>query len=187
MPSGFPAAVSPSPSLATTRDVALQALGRAQDEAFKAKNRLAATRERLGDPAPTADLQSLAHLVARLRQTDPEVQKTRAEQDLALRNSELSNAMIALAPWSGAPQELVKLKVPAPWQISAWEAADQTTSRTLRDAREAFERLYFEHHLKSERGNMTRVADKTGLERTHLYRKLKQLGLNLGRRTEDVQ
>ncbi|MEI7612132.1 MAG: response regulator [Betaproteobacteria bacterium] len=55
----------------------------------------------------------------------------------------------------------------------------------LREAREAFERLYFEHHLKSERGNMTRVADKTGLERTHLYRKLKQLGLNLGRRSEE--
>ena len=32
---------------------------------------------------------------------------------------------------------------------------------------------------------MTRVADKTGLERTHLYRKLKQLGLNLVRRGED--
>lgn len=56
----------------------------------------------------------------------------------------------------------------------------------LRDAREAFERLYFEHHLKNERGNMTRVADKTGLERTHLYRKLKQLGLNLGRRSEET-
>lgn len=57
-------------------------------------------------------------------------------------------------------------------------------SQPLREAREAFERLYFEHHLKCERGNMTRVADKTGLERTHLYRKLKQLGLNLGRRIE---
>lgn len=55
----------------------------------------------------------------------------------------------------------------------------------LREAREAFERLYFEHHLKGERGNMTRVAEKTGLERTHLYRKLKQLGLNLGRRSEE--
>jgi len=55
----------------------------------------------------------------------------------------------------------------------------------LREAREAFERIYFEHHLKSERGNMTRVAEKTGLERTHLYRKLKQLGLNLGRRNEE--
>ena len=57
----------------------------------------------------------------------------------------------------------------------------------LRDAREAFERLYFEHHLKGERGNMTRVADRTGLERTHLYRKLKQLGLNLGRRSEEQE
>ena len=32
---------------------------------------------------------------------------------------------------------------------------------------------------------MTRVADRTGLERTHLYRKLKQLGLNSGRRGEE--
>ena len=58
-------------------------------------------------------------------------------------------------------------------------------NQPLREAREEFERLYFEHHLKNERGNMTRVADKTGLERTHLYRKLKQLGLNLGRRTDE--
>jgi len=29
---------------------------------------------------------------------------------------------------------------------------------------------------------MTRVADKTGLERTHLYRKLKQLGIELSRK-----
>jgi len=47
----------------------------------------------------------------------------------------------------------------------------------LREAREAFERIYFEHHLKHEGGNMTRLAEKTGLERTHLYRKLKDLGL----------
>lgn len=55
----------------------------------------------------------------------------------------------------------------------------------LRDAREAFERLYFEHHLRQEGGNMTRVAERTGLERTHLYRKLKQLALNPGRRGEE--
>lgn len=47
----------------------------------------------------------------------------------------------------------------------------------LREAREAFERLYFEHHLKLDGSNMTRLAEKTGLERTHLYRKLKDLGL----------
>lgn len=56
----------------------------------------------------------------------------------------------------------------------------------LREAREAFERMYFEHHLRLEAGNMTRLAEKTGLERTHLYRKLKQLGLQPGRRHEDV-
>ena len=42
----------------------------------------------------------------------------------------------------------------------------------LREARDAFERAYFEYHLAQENGSMTRVADKTGLERTHLYRKL---------------
>jgi two-component system, NtrC family, nitrogen regulation response regulator NtrX len=47
----------------------------------------------------------------------------------------------------------------------------------LREARELFERIYFEHHLRTEGGSMTRLADKTGLERTHLYRKLKDLGL----------
>ena len=47
----------------------------------------------------------------------------------------------------------------------------------LREAREMFERLYFEHHLKLEGGSMTRLSEKTGLERTHLYRKLKDLGL----------
>ena len=51
----------------------------------------------------------------------------------------------------------------------------------LREARDAFERAYFEHHLAREHGSMTRVAEKTGLERTHLYRKLKQLGIDLSR------
>ncbi|HEU4622138.1 MAG TPA: response regulator [Burkholderiaceae bacterium] len=51
----------------------------------------------------------------------------------------------------------------------------------LREARDEFERMYFEHHLAREHGSMTRVAEKTGLERTHLYRKLKQLGVELGR------
>ena len=54
----------------------------------------------------------------------------------------------------------------------------------LREARDAFEKLYFEHLLRLEGGNMTRVADRSGLERTHLYRKLKQLGVELGRRGE---
>ena len=53
--------------------------------------------------------------------------------------------------------------------------------RPLREARDAFEKAYFEFHLVQENGSMTRVAEKTGLERTHLYRKLKQLGVDLSR------
>ena len=53
--------------------------------------------------------------------------------------------------------------------------------RPLREARDDFERAYFEYHLAREGGSMTRVADKTGLERTHLYRKHKQLGVDWGR------
>jgi two-component system, NtrC family, nitrogen regulation response regulator NtrX len=55
----------------------------------------------------------------------------------------------------------------------------------LRDARDAFERVYFEHHIAKEGGNISRVADSVGLERTHLYRKLKQLGIKLARKPED--
>jgi DNA-binding NtrC family response regulator len=51
----------------------------------------------------------------------------------------------------------------------------------LRDARDQFERVYFEFHLARESYSMTRVADRAGLERTHLYRKLKQLGIELAR------
>ncbi|HMS04893.1 MAG TPA: response regulator [Burkholderiaceae bacterium] len=53
--------------------------------------------------------------------------------------------------------------------------------KPLRDARDEFEKAYFEFHLAKESGSMTRVAEKTGLERTHLYRKLKQLGVDLSR------
>ncbi|MEO6958760.1 MAG: response regulator [Burkholderiaceae bacterium] len=52
----------------------------------------------------------------------------------------------------------------------------------LRDARDEFERIYFEYHLGRENHSMTRVSEKTGLERTHLYRKLKQLGIESSRK-----
>ncbi len=58
--------------------------------------------------------------------------------------------------------------------------------RPLREARDDFERAYFEFHLAREGGSMTRVAEKTGLERTHLYRKLKQLGVDLTRNRKAV-
>ena len=50
----------------------------------------------------------------------------------------------------------------------------------LREARDLFEKAYFEHHLVQAAGSMTKVSEKTGLERTHLYRKLKALGIDVG-------
>jgi len=53
--------------------------------------------------------------------------------------------------------------------------------KPLREGRDEYEKAYFEFHLAKENGSMTRVSEKTGLERTHLYRKLKQLGVDLSR------
>src|SRR5450830_666199 len=58
--------------------------------------------------------------------------------------------------------------------------------KPLRESRDEFEKAYFEYHLGKENGSMTRVAEKTGLERTHLYRKLKQLGVDLTRGKRNV-
>jgi DNA-binding NtrC family response regulator len=72
---------------------------------------------------------------------------------------------------------------PPPMPLSLGPQAEQSfdLDRPLREARDAFEKSYFEFHLAQENGSMTRVAEKTGLERTHLYRKLKQLGVDLSR------
>ena len=47
----------------------------------------------------------------------------------------------------------------------------------LREAREAFEREYLSRHLALSGNNVSELARRVGQERTHLYRKLKSLGL----------
>jgi DNA-binding NtrC family response regulator len=58
-------------------------------------------------------------------------------------------------------------------------------SLPLRDARDLFEKQYLEHLLREADGNVSRVAQRAGLERTHLYRKLRGLGID-PRRLEDA-
>ena len=77
-------------------------------------------------------------------------------------------------------QALATLEAPLP---SAMQSLP--LDRELRDARDAFERIYFEYHLGKEGGNMSRVAARVGMERTHRYRKLRQLGVKLPRRGEE--
>jgi DNA-binding NtrC family response regulator len=71
-----------------------------------------------------------------------------------------------------------------PRTASRKDPSDLPLDVPLRSARDAFERVYFEYHIAKENGNISRVADSVGLERTHLYRKLKQLGIRLPRKPE---
>ena len=57
----------------------------------------------------------------------------------------------------------------------------------LRDAREHFDAFYFDYHMQKEGGNVSRVAEKVGLERTHLYRKLKQLGIRFPKKDKEAE
>ncbi|MCW8943599.1 MAG: sigma-54 dependent transcriptional regulator [Sedimenticola sp.] len=49
----------------------------------------------------------------------------------------------------------------------------------LRQAREAFEKAYLEYQLEKHAGNVSQIAAESGMERTHLYRKLKSLGIDV--------
>jgi DNA-binding NtrC family response regulator len=86
-------------------------------------------------------------------------------------------ALLHDAPMPGAG--IAPMLAPLPLGPQAEQSFD--LDRPLREARDSFEKSYFEFHLAKENGSMTRVAEKTGLERTHLYRKLKQLGVDLTR------
>jgi DNA-binding NtrC family response regulator len=106
----------------------------------------------------------------------------------------LKRVMPAAAPTKGAaaPTSNTTLLVnEAPEESSEASTGQTATSamsgdipldQPLREARDAFERVYFEYHLARENYSMTRVSERTGLERTHLYRKLKQLGIESRKR-----
>jgi two-component system nitrogen regulation response regulator NtrX len=76
-----------------------------------------------------------------------------------------------------------EIKKPKPVQIEEINTAASVSlpflDQPLREARDDFERIYFQHHMKDAVNNMSKLADIAGLERTHLYRKLKQLGIKI--------
>ncbi len=49
----------------------------------------------------------------------------------------------------------------------------------LREAREAFEKAYLEQQLALCEGKVGKLAGRVGMERTHLYRKLRSLGIDI--------
>ncbi len=84
----------------------------------------------------------------------------------------------AKEPGSDATSSLDPVAAPA-------DAQPELLNLPLREARERFETAYFSHHMRAENGNITRVAERVGLERTHLYRKLKQLGIKFAKKNSD--
>jgi len=85
------------------------------------------------------------------------------------------------ALYSNMSNSLMPMFVPTAPVVSNQAVQSFDLNGPLREARDSFEKAYFEFHLAQQAGSMTRVAEKTGLERTHLYRKLKQLGVDLSR------
>lgn len=122
-------------------------------------------RESARRPAAVAPVSAAAPVAAMTMAGAAAVTVTHAEQPAALATAP------AYAPVAAAA-------MPSPMATGS-QSFD--LDKPLREARDEFERAYFAFHLQRENGSMTRVAEKTGLERTHLYRKLKQLGVDIGR------
>ncbi len=109
--------------------------------------------------------QGLAKPASRTTAQPNSLHHNAGENDLTVESAMTGGAMLPTTPMLLGPQSEQSFDL----------------DRPLREARDAFEKSYFEFHLSQENGSMTRVAEKTGLERTHLYRKLKQLGVDLSR------
>ena len=65
-------------------------------------------------------------------------------------------------------------------EAEAIENGDETINfdLPLREAREQFERIYLLQKLQETDGNVGKAAKLAGMERTHLYRKLRSLGID---------
>ncbi|MCI0547903.1 MAG: sigma-54 dependent transcriptional regulator [Candidatus Rokubacteria bacterium] len=90
-----------------------------------------------------------------------------------LRNM-VERLVIMVAPDVVGPEHLPPPLRP---KDGALAAEDGPREKTLREAREAFERSYIVAELRAHDWNMTRTAEKLGIERSHLYRKLRAFGI----------
>lgn len=111
--------------------------------------------------------QAMVSAYALTRDPETEYSSDAAQDQAAVGAAQIATVAPAVLPAALSAHELAKKAL-----------ADIDLTGPLREARDAFERAYLAYHLENENGSMTRVAESTGLERTHLYRKLKQLGID---------
>jgi len=90
-----------------------------------------------------------------------------------LRN--LVERLVIMNPGARIGPEHVAAALPRP--AAGRERADAATPVTLAEAVREFERRHIDSALAAEGSNMTRAAARLGLERSHLYKKLRQLGM----------
>jgi DNA-binding NtrC family response regulator len=116
-------------------------------------------------------LQKLLKTVAKALESSPkyvELEESRVAQPLAAN--------------SVAPKTVATGQAPAAQEGEYISGIAKTFyDLPLREARDLFEKAYFEHQMQIMGGSMTKISEYTGLERTHLYRKLKALGIDTSR------
>jgi two-component system nitrogen regulation response regulator NtrX len=105
------------------------------------------------------NVRELRNLVQRLLVMGSADQVTLAEVEAALGNAQTAT--------------------PAPAAAAAVATDGIDFSLPLREAREQFERLYLLRQLQESGGSVGRLAKVVGMERTHLYRKLRDLGVDV--------
>jgi two-component system nitrogen regulation response regulator NtrX len=76
------------------------------------------------------------------------------------------------------PRDVIDVDdLPAPLRPKDTAVGGEARARSLREARENFERAYILAELRANEWNMTRTAERLGIERSHLYRKIKAYGI----------
>ena len=113
-------------------------------------------QNRLRNHSWPGNVRELRNLVQRLLVLGGEGEVTQAEVEEALRHSPAGQASVPGLPGS----------------------QDQVFDLPLREAREVFEREYLSYRLKQAGGSVGKLAESVGMERTHLYRKLRALGID---------
>ena len=116
-------------------------------------------------------LQKLLKTVSKALESSPKYVEPQTERTI---QSSINQA--------AAPKPAVSEPAPAPLEGEYISGIAKTYfDLPLREARDLFEKAYFEHQMQIMGGSMTKISEYTGLERTHLYRKLKALGIDTSR------
>jgi DNA-binding NtrC family response regulator len=101
---------------------------------------------------------------------------------------ELRNLLRRLLLRGGAEEislEEVERELSAQAPIDAPLVQQDLLALPMREAREHFERAYLQQQLQLCGGKVGLLAKRVGMERTHLYRKLRSLGIEISHVTED--